>query len=53
MIKRRDELVEIMFNNYFYCHRINELNEIKFIDEGFNNSINYLINVMIKYNNYL
>ena len=34
-----------MFNNYFYFYfrRVNKLNEIIFINENFNNSINYLI----------
>ena len=32
-----------MFNNYFYFHRVNELNEIIFINKNFNNSINCLI----------
>ena len=46
--KRRDKLVEIMLlkimlNDYSCCHKMNELNEIIFVDEDFNNLINCLM----------
>ena len=46
--ERYNELVEVMLDDCFYfCFRRgNKLNEVMFIDEDFNNSINYLMRLL-------